>query len=77
MKRHLPEMHWMKHSHEHAMHLHPLHWIAGHPVVLALLIAGAIAAAIVGLAQMTNTGINIPDHSPGIPTMYPYGAAAY
>jgi len=71
-------MKWNLHlPHVHAIHLHPVHWIAQHPVVLALLIAGLVAAAIIGLARMTGTGINIRtlEPSPGSPIMYPYGGA--
>lgn len=80
MKWHLSDMHWTQRMHlprVHAVHLHPVHWFATHPIVLALLIAGLIAATIIGLAQLTDRGIRIDtlDHGYGLPVMYPYSGA--
>lgn len=81
MKWHPLEMHWMQRMHlpqVRAIRLHPIHWFAEHPLVLALLIAILIAAAIVALANRTNTGIRIdtlrPFDYPAMMHLYSCGA---
>jgi len=79
MKWNPSEMHWMHHMHMphvHAIHLHPVHWLGTHPLVLALLIAGLIAVAAIGLAKMANTGVRMETLKPfDYPAAYPYGPA--
>jgi len=62
MKSHPSETNWMHRTHHprgHAIHLHPIHWFAKHPMALALLITGLLALAIILLANRTNTGIRM------------------
>lgn len=78
MKWNPSEMHWMHRMHmphARAIHLHPVHWLGQHPLVLALVIAGLIAVAIIGLASMANIGIQIDTLRPfDYPAMYPNGS---
>lgn len=80
MKRHPSEIYWMHrkhHLHVDTIHLHPIRWLTEHPLVLALLIVGLIAAAIIALASRIDTGIRIDTLRPlDYPAMYPYRSGA-
>ncbi|MBC8206040.1 MAG: hypothetical protein ISR85_03205 [Kiritimatiellales bacterium] len=62
-----------------SIRLHPIHWFAEHPLVLALLIAILITAAIVALANRADTGIRIDTLRPlDYPAMmHLYGCGAF
>jgi hypothetical protein len=69
MKLHLSEMHLvhrMQLPHARAAHLHPAHWLAEHPIVVALVSAGLLAAATVCLARLISTGIRPDMLDPGL-----------
>ena len=57
--------------------IHPAHWLAEHPLILALLIAGAITLFITGLAYLQSSGsirFDLPENGVNYPAMSPYGS---
>lgn len=77
MNWHLSDMHWMHHSDGHTMHLHPAQWFSDHPIILALVIAGLVTVAVVGLARLSSgeSRIDTLDRGFDMPAMNPYGGA--
>ncbi|MDH3346137.1 MAG: hypothetical protein OEL75_03035 [Kiritimatiellaceae bacterium] len=74
MKWHLSGMHWMGHKHQpHAHAMHATHWAQNHPMVIALLLAGALALIIIALASKVDTGIRPSVLDSKYPAMHPYG----
>lgn len=71
MRPNLSGHHWMQHM--HLSHLHPVHWLATHPVILSFLIAVLVAATMIGLVRLANSAsrMDTQGQRTRIPALYP------
>ena len=72
-RHHFMHHHRTHRHHTHAIHVHPIQWIEGHPLIMALVLAGAITLGIVALAKMANTGMRPEVLDKLYPAVHPYG----
>jgi hypothetical protein len=61
------------HHHAHAVHMHPVHWLEGHPLIIAFVLACAITLGIIALASIVDTGIRPEVLDSKYPAVHPYG----